>query len=299
MNVAGRKVKLTNLEKIYWPEGLTKAHLIKYYTDIAPVLLPYLRNRPLVLKRYPDGIDGEAFYQKECPDYAPSWIKTYPVVHTEKTINYIICNDLATLVWLANQGCIEIHAFLSTAPKIDYPDIAVLDLDPAPGGAFAQVLEVALLIRQTLAWFNLRAFVKTSGASGLHLFIPLLPRYDFKTVVPLMRYIAEAVARSCPAAATVERKVEKRKGKVYIDYLQNGRGKTIAFPYSLRPLPGAPVSTPLTWQEVEARNVLPASFNLHTIFERLKEFGDLFRDMLISIQSLDFMIEKLWRQKNL
>lgn len=284
---------LTNLEKIFWPEGLTKAHLVKYYTDIAPVLLPYLYDRPLVMKRYPDGITEEAFYQKECPDYAPPWIKTHPVTHSGKIIHYIICNDLATLVWLANQACIEIHAFLSTTKRINCPDIAVFDLDPAEDVAFAKVLEVALIIRRLLAGFNLQAYPKTSGAGGLHLFVPLRPVYPFPTVTLFTRYIAEMAASTYPEIATVERKVEKRRGKVYIDYLQNGRGKTMAFQYSLRPLPGAPVSAPLTWKEVEQMAVRPASLNIQTIFDRLREFGDIFRDLLISPQSLNLPVEKV------
>jgi len=284
--IAGKEVKLTNLGKIFWPEGLTKAHLVRYYTNIAPVLLPYLYDRPLVMKRYPDGIAGEAFYQKERPDYAPSWIKTHPVTHSGKIIRYVICNDLPTLVWLANQACIEIHAFLSTARQINCPDLAVFDLDPAEGVAFSQVLEVALIIRDLLAGFDLQAYPKTSGAGGLHLFVPLLPLYPFPAVTLFTRSIAEMAAASHPEIATVERKVEKRKGKVYIDYLQNGRGKTMAFQYSLRPLPGAPVSAPLTWKEVEQMNVQPASFDIRSIFDRLQKFGDLFRDLLISPQSL-------------
>lgn len=293
VKVAGKEVELTNLDKIFWPEGLTKAHLIKYYTDIAPVLLPYLYNRPLVMKRYPDGITGEAFYQKECPEYAPPWIQTCPVAHSRKIVNYILCNDLATLVWLSNQACIEVHAFLSRARQVNCPDIAVLDLDPAEGVAFSRVLEVALIIRQLLGRFNLQAFVKTSGASGLHLFIPIRPVYPFPAVTFLMQVIAEMVVRSHPGLATTERKVADRKGKVYIDYLQNGRGKTMAFQYSLRPLPGAPVSAPLSWKEVEQMNFLPAAVNVYTIFDRLKEFGDLFRELLISPQPLEPLLEKL------
>ncbi|MGB9804586.1 non-homologous end-joining DNA ligase [Desulfofundulus sp.] len=292
IRIPGQPLSFTNLDKLFWPEeGLTKAHLIKYYSDITPVLLPYVHNRPLVMKRYPDGISGEAFYQKECPEYAPDWIQTFPVQHSEKIINYIICNDLATLLWLANQACIEVHAWLSTRDHIECPDIAVMDLDPAEGATFRDAMQVALLVRQALAEFGLQAFVKTSGARGLHLFIPIQPVYLFRDVTRAMEYIARLVNRAYPTGTTLERAVHRRKGKVYLDYLQNGRGKTMVFPYSLRPLPGAPVSTPLTWPEVEALDVEPTDFNIRTIFQRLKETGDLFRDLLVQEQSLDDILD--------
>lgn len=277
--IDGRELRLTNLDKIFWPEGLTKAHLVKYYTDIAPVIMPHLRNRPLVMKRYPDGIGGESFYQKECPEYAPDWIETYPVRHSEKTVNYIVCNDTATLVWLANQACMEIHAWLSVLDNVECPDIMVMDLDPAEGATLSDVLDIALLSRRALEEFGLVPFVKTSGASGLHLFVPIKSEYPFQAVTSAMQYIARLITSVHPRKATVERAVPKRKGKVYLDYLQNGRGKTMAFQYSLRPLPGAPVSTPLLWEEVEGRRVDPGSHNIRTIFNRLERYGDILGDM--------------------
>lgn len=290
VEVLGQKLTLTNLDKLFWPEGLTKAHLIKYYSDMAPVLLPHIHNRPLVMKRYSDGITGEAFYQKECPDYAPDWIETFPVYHSKRVINYIVCNDLATLLRLANQACIEVHAWLSTVDNIQCPDIAVMDLDPAEGATFRDVLQVAILVRQALAEFDLEAFVKTSGASGLHLFIPIQQVYPYRDVMRAMEYIAQLINRAYPACTTLERAVPKSRGKVYLDYLQNGRGKTMAFLYSLRPLPGAPVSTPLLWSEVEALDLNPADFNMQTIFERLKEHGDFFNELLVQKQSLDRLL---------
>ncbi|MFZ5642419.1 MAG: non-homologous end-joining DNA ligase [Bacillota bacterium] len=279
VRVEGREIKLTNLGKVFWPEGLTKAHLVKYYTDIAPIIIPHLKNRPLVMKRYPDGIEGESFYQKECPDYAPDWIETYPVRHSEKTVNYIVCNDAATLVWLANQACIEVHAWLSLLDNVDCPDIAVMDLDPAEGATFEDVINIALLCRRAIEEYGLVPFVKTSGATGLHIFIPIISEYPFSTVTRAMEYIAELITGVYPGKATVERLVAKRTGKVYLDYLQNGRGRTMAFQYSLRPHPGAPVSTPLLWEEVEKKNIIPASFNMNTVFQRLDRYGDLLANM--------------------
>ncbi|OPY59054.1 MAG: putative ATP-dependent DNA ligase YkoU [Pelotomaculum sp. PtaU1.Bin035] len=291
VNVKGYEIKLTNLDKAMWPEGLTKAHLIDYYNHIAPFILPYLYNRPIVMKRYPDGIEGEQFYQKECPDYAPAWIKRYPVEHSEKVVNYIICNDIQTLTWMANCGCIEVHAWLARIESLESPDLAVMDLDPAEGVPFRDTLEVALLIRSALEEFRLAGFPKTSGAGGLHLFIPIKPAYSWQEVTAAMKFVAEAAAGVYPDKATIERKVDKRAGKVYLDYLQNGRGKTMAFQYGLRPLPGAPVSTPLDWREVERGDIHPQDFNMNTIFPRLKSLGDIYIEVLKKKQTLDKLLK--------
>jgi bifunctional non-homologous end joining protein LigD len=291
VTVGEHNLKLTNLDKLIWPEGLTKAHLVKYYSDVAPYVLPHLRNRPLVMKRYPDGIDGEAFYQKECPDYAPDWIKRQPVEHSEKVVNYIVCNDQPTLLWLANQGCIEMHAWLARVESLETPDLAVMDLDPAGGVSFEDVLEIALLVKRVLDEFKIKSYPKTSGASGLHLFVPVRQVYSWRQVTGAMKYVAELVVKVHPDKTTVERKVEKRAGKVYLDYLQNGRGKTMAFQYGLRPLPGAPVSTPLSWEEVEEGKIRPGQFTMDTIFQRLKSVGDIYAGILNTRQSLDEIIK--------
>ena len=291
VTVEGHEVKLTNLDKLIWPEGLTKAHLVKYYWEIAPYILPHLYNRPLVMKRYPDGIEGEQFYQKECPAYAPDWIIRHPVEHSERVVNYIICNDIATLVWLSNQGCLEMHPWLSRIENVECPDIAVMDLDPAAGASFYDVLKIALLVKEALAQFNLQSYPKTSGATGLHIFVPIKPVYAFKTVTKAMQYVADLIVKINPEKATVERKVIERNGKVYLDYLQNGRGKTMAFQYSLRPLPGAPVSTPLYWEEIEALNITPGAFSIHNIFSRIKDMGDIYYGVLSYKQSLDTLLE--------
>jgi len=291
VEIDGVTVKLTNLNKLIWPEeGLTKAHLIKYYSDMAPYVLPYLYNQPVVMKRYPDGPAGEPFYQKESPDYAPAWIQRQPVEHSEKVVNYIVCNNKATLVWLANQACIEMHAWLALVENLESPDLAVMDLDPAEGATFADTLEIARLVERALEEFGLQSFPKTSGASGLHLFIPIKPLYPWRQVTAAMKYIAELVAEAHPDGATTERSVDRREGKVYLDYLQSGRGKTMAFPYCLRPLPGAPVSTPLCWREVEEGDNRPRDFNIETIFERLKMHGDIYNGVLGPRQFLDRLL---------
>lgn len=283
------EVELTNLDKVFWPEeGLTKFALIKYYIDIAPVVLPYLKGRPIVMKRYPDGITGQAFYQKECPAYAPPWVETLPVYHPDsgKTINYILCNNPETLAWLANLGCIELHAWLSRADHLGYPDIAVIDLDPAEGATFQDVLEVALFLRRALEEFGLTGYPKTSGARGLHIFIPLLPRWTFSEVTAAVGALADVLANLYPEKITIAHPITRRQGKVYLDYLQNVRGRSMAFPYSLRPLPGAPVSAPLTWEEVEEGKIHPKNFNIHTIRSRLQKRGDLYQDILKHRQDL-------------
>ncbi|MBF7083547.1 non-homologous end-joining DNA ligase [Desulfallas sp. Bu1-1] len=287
VEIEGHALHLTNLEKVFWPDqNLTKAHMIKYYMEIAPLLLSYIYNRPLVMKRYPDGIHGDFFYQKECPFYAPEWIETYPVKHTHKVINYIVCNNVATLVWMANQGCLEIHGWLSRSDNIDYPDLAVIDLDPAEGVPFREVMRVALIVREALNMLGISGYPKTSGSSGMHIFIPLSGEYTFSEVAAAMKHLAEIIVGAYPDGVTVERNVIRRSGKVYMDYLQNGRGKTMAFPYSLRPEPGAPVSTPLTWDEVEEMNIDPGGFNILTIFDRVKKTGDIFSGMFANKQSL-------------
>jgi len=287
--IDGHEVRLTNMDKTFWPDGITKAHIIEYYAAMSGYILPHLRNRPVVMKRYPEGIGGEAFYQKECPDYAPDWIKTYPIKHTGKTVNYILCNDTATLVWMVNQACIEIHAWLSSVDNTECPDIAVMDLDPAKGATFGDVIDIALLCKRVLEEYGLLPFVKTSGASGLHLFVPIINEHPFHLVSGAMKYIAGLVESVYPKKATLERAVIKRTGKVYLDYLQNGRGRTMAFQYSLRPLPGAPVSTPLFWDEVESRQVTPGLFNIRTIYKRLEDYGDL----MLDARSRRFSIDRL------
>lgn len=290
--ISDKKIKLTNLNKIMWPEGLTKAHLVKYYTDIASYIIPHIKMRPLVMKRYPNGIEGEYFYQKECPHYAPDWVKTVTIPHSGKEINYIVCEDIATLVWLANQGCIEIHAWLAQGENIEHPNLAIIDLDPGEKTTFGDVLEVALVVKKALDQLNLKGYPKTSGATGIHIFIPVKPIYTYQQVTKAMGFVAHLVTGAFPEKATIERTLEKRDdSKVYVDYLQNTRGKSMAWTYSLRPLPGAPVSTPVLWEEIEQRRIRPEDFNMHTIFSRLKLFGDLHEVLEYNTQDLTKILE--------
>lgn len=292
--VEGKKVRLTNLDKIMWPgDGITKAGLIKYYVDIAEFLLPHLKDRLFIMSRYPDGIDGEMFYQKNCPEYAPEWLNIFPVESQDvgKVINYIVCNDLPTLMWLANQACIELHIWLARIPHIDYPDIMVFDLDPFPPADFTDTLEIALLVKEALEQFNLTGYPKTSGATGLHIFVPIKPEYTYREVRDAVLFICRQIHAVFPRKTTMERLIVDRAGKVYLDYLQNTRGKTMTFQYSLRPHPGATVSTPLTWDEVKKGQVRPEDFRIDNIRERLKEMGDLYLEVIQPGQSIQKLVE--------
>ena len=292
ISVNGKDVRLTNLDRVLWPEeGYTKSHLIKYYIQISSYLLPYLKNRPFVMSRYPNGIGEENFYQKNCPDYAPEWIETFPVKNESenKTTNYILCNNIETLIWLANQCCIEINPWLSTVHAPAIPDIAVFDLDPVPPVGYHDAVEIAVLIKKALDEFNISSYPKTSGSTGMHIFTPLQPGYSYEDVRTFVLYIFKLINRIAPYKTTLERLVKNRTG-VYLDYLQNSMGKTMAWQYSLRPRTSAPASTPLTWEEVKGHHD-PRLFTMETIPERLKSKGDLFEGMLSDRQNIDHILK--------
>lgn len=280
LTVNEREVHLTNLDKELWP-GFTKHDLIDYYIRVAPYLLPHLRNRPLVVQRFPEGIEREGFYQKNIPAGAPPWLKTCPVEHEEGKITlYPVADNLETLVWLGNQACLELHPWLSSIGTLEYPDFAVFDLDPMEKSTFNDVRQAALSIREALASLGLACYPKLSGATGLQIYLPLVPRYSYRQVRDFAEAVCRRVQRELPAATTVERQVRKRGGKLYLDYLQNVRGKTLAAPYSPRPLAGAPISLPLTWAEVEQGSVLPGDYNIADALQRIKSTGDLFAPVL-------------------
>jgi bifunctional non-homologous end joining protein LigD len=243
----------SNLDKVFWPEeGYTKGDLIEYYRSISAWLLPFLEGRPLVLTRYPDGIDGKNFYQKDAPDFAPDWIRTVAIWSdsSSRELEYFVCEDEASLLYLANLGTIPLHIWMSRVSELERPDFCVLDLDPKDA-PFEHVIEIALAIRSLCQEIELPTFVKTSGSTGLHVLIPLGARYTYEQSRTLGQLLAQITVRRLPAIATIQRSLAAREGKVYIDYLQNRRGQLIAAPYSVRPLPGAPVSAPLRWREVK------------------------------------------------
>ncbi len=272
---AAPSVKVTNLKKVFWPdEGYTKGDLIAYYETVAPFLLPYLRDRPVVLTRYPDGIKGKSFFQKDAPEFAPDWVRTERIYSkdAERDIDYFIVNDADTLRYVANMGTIPLHLWSSRLGSLDRPDWLVLDLDPK-GAPFTDVVKVAREIHRILDDLELPNYVKTSGATGLHVLVPLGARYTHEEARTFARLLATLGAQATPDIATLARPIRSREGKVYIDFGQNGHGRTIVAPYSVRPLPGAPASCPLQWTEVTSR-LDPARFTIKTLPARINKTGD-------------------------
>ena len=270
-----KEVKLTNLKKLFWPaDGYTKGDLVAYYERVAPLLLPYLRDRPLVLTRYPDGIAGKSFFQKNAPEFTPEWMTTRRVEDTE----YFVCNQLEELLYVVNSGNIPLHLWSARYETIDSPDWSILDLDPK-GAPFEHVVRVARHIHALLDEVGVRHFVKTSGQDGLHVLIPLGAELSHEASTLFAEVIARVVAHDLSDIATVARALSQRGGKVYVDFLQNGFGKTIAGAFSVRPRPGAPVSTPLGWKEISAK-LDPSRFTIRTVPERMKEAADPMLDVL-------------------
>jgi bifunctional non-homologous end joining protein LigD len=281
--VEKKSLELTNIHKIFWPkEGFTKGDVINYYEKIAPYILPYLKNRPLSLKRNPNGIDGEAFYHKDAGGSAPSWVKKKDIFSesANKTIHYIVCNDKATLLYLANLGCIEMNPWNSTTARLQNPTYMVIDIDPSDKNTFEQVIQTALTTKEILDRAGAVTFCKTSGATGLHVYVPMNNKYDYEVVKNFGHIIASLVQEQLPAFTSLERNLAKRGNKnIYVDFLQNRTGQTLASAYSLRPKEGATVSTPLEWKEVKS-GLHPSAFTITNIFKRIDKKGDLFAPVL-------------------
>jgi bifunctional non-homologous end joining protein LigD len=284
----GEEVSLTHLDRVYWPaDGLTKGDLVRYYWHVADVLLPHLKDRPLILKRYPNGIDQAPFFQHDVDvKKLPGFVHTFTTVSEEgRSIDYVLCQNRATLLYLANLGTIAMNPWNSRVGTIDRPDWMVFDLDPGRV-AFRVVCDVALAVRDALGRAGLTAYANTSGSRGLHLYVPLKLVHPYEQVAQFAAQVARQVAAERSDIATVERSKQKRPAdKVYVDFLQNARGKSVASAYSVREHPGAAVSAPLDWSEVEACPDL-AQFNIHTMPGRLEEKGDLFKPVLKRKQSL-------------
>ena len=271
----GPEVKITNPKKIFWPaEGYTKSDLIAYYEAVAPILLPYLRDRPLVLTRYPDGIAGKSFFQKDAPEFVPAWVRTERIYSkdAEREIDYFIVNDSETLRYVVNLGTIPLHLWSSRLGFLDRPDWLILDLDPK-GAPFADVVRVARELQGILDELGLPSYVKTSGATGLHILVPLGARYTHEEARTFARLLALLGVEAASEIATIARPIKLRQGKVYIDFVQNGHGRTIAAPFSARPLPGAPASCPLRWEEVTP-SLDPARFTIKTLPPRFATMPD-------------------------
>jgi bifunctional non-homologous end joining protein LigD len=287
------KVKLSNLEKPFWPDlGITKGDLLDYYREVAPVLVPHLRGRPFTMRRYPDGAYGKAFFQKDAPKGMPEWIPRFHVeVSTrerppkKRWIDAPLVNDEDALLWMVNMGCIDLNAWYSRVDRPDRPDFVLFDLDPSPDVGFREVVQVALLVRQALDTLGLVSFPKTSSAEGMHVLVPVERRYTYAQTRELCEIVAGAIARTHRGLATTEWSKAKRRG-VLIDANQNGEGKTIASVYSVRPRAGAPVSTPLRWEEVD-ESLDPTALTMGVVLERIRRHGDLFEGVLTTRQRLE------------
>ncbi len=279
--IDGQKLILTNLDKVFWPEeGYTKGDVVDYYRKMAPVILPYLTDRPESMYRTPHGITELGFYQKEAGDLLPPWITAKEIYskHVDKNIRFLVCQDEATLVYMANLGCIEINPWLSRLQQLDYPDYLVIDLDPEDI-PFGKVVETALAVHEVLESAGAASYPKTSGATGIHIYVPLGARYDYETAGGFAKLVATLAHHKVPGFTSLLRSPKERQKKVYLDFLQNKPGQTLAAPYSIRPRPGATVSTPLAWEEVKP-GLDPRRFTIRTIGERLERVGDLFQGVL-------------------
>ena len=285
-----RELTLSNLEKPFWPEaGLTKGDLLSYYRDIAEVLVPHLKGRPFTMKRYPDGWQGKHFFQKDTPKHAPPWLRTarFPATTREgetREIDYALVDDELALLWVVNMGCIDMNAWSSRVDRPHRPDWVVFDLDPADDAGFAEVMHVALLVKEALDLVALESFPKTSGSRGIHVLVPIARRHTFEEAREFASIVAGALARAHPALVTTEWMRKKRRG-VLVDANQNGPGRTTAAVYSVRPRAGAPVSTPLRWDEVTP-SLDPSDFTMEAVLDRVARDGDLFSGALGGGQSL-------------
>ena len=294
-----RELKLSNLDKVFFPvEGITKGDLLEYYRAVAPAIVPHLKDRPFTMVRWPDGIEGKKFFQKDAPSHMPEWIPTFRTqVSTrqsprqKKWVNFPVVTDELALLWMVNMGCIDMNAWYSRIDKADRPDFVLFDLDPSPDVGFKETVQVALLVKEALDAFGLVGFPKTSSAEGMHVLVPVERRYTYEDTRQFAEIVAGAIARTHRGLATTEWTKSKRRG-VLIDSNQNGEGKTIASAYSVRPRPGAPVSTPLRWSEVN-EDLDPLSFTMPVVLERVRKHGDLFEGVLTTRQRLTDALKAL------
>jgi bifunctional non-homologous end joining protein LigD len=293
VEVDGHRLRFTHLNKVFYPrEGYKKRDVINYYDAIASLILPHLHDRPLSLKRYPDGIDGEYFFQKEAPKGTPSWLRTAPIKDANKTTNFVLADDRASLLHLANLGCIDQNPWMSRVGSLHNPDFILIDLDPFHC-EYDRIVEAAQLVRRQLERIGLEGYAKTTGGDGMHIYIPVQPVYTYDQTRTFAEILSRLVTAERPDLFTLPRALAKReKGKVYFDFLQNGEGKTISAPYVLRAYPGAPVATPLAWREV-APGLSPKQFHLGNVVDRFARLGDLFEPVLTKPQRLEDALEQL------
>jgi bifunctional non-homologous end joining protein LigD len=305
LEVNGKRVKVSNLRKVFYPAtGFTKGDVIDYYTRIAPVLLPHLKNRPISLKRYPDGVEGFFFYEKQCPSHRPEWIDTarVPSQRRQGFVDYCVMNDESVLIWAANLADLELHTFLHRAPELEHPDFLAIDLDPGAPADLVNCCEVALRLKTFFDRFDLQSFSKTSGSKGLQVYVPLNTKATYETTKAFARTLAEHLESEEPESVTAKMQKDLRRGKVFVDWSQNDEHKTTVSVYSLRAKEHPTVSTPVSWKEVADTAKKGDSglltFEAGEVLQRVKRKGDLFAPVLtlkqrlpsISMTSADFPV---------
>ncbi len=289
IDVAGRRVKLTNLDKAFWPElGIKKRDLLQYYARMAPFLLPHVIDRPMVMKRYPNGAHGDFFFMKRAPQPRPGWIATCSVAHgSGSVIDFPLVQDLASLLWVVNLGCIDLNPWYARCDDTDRPDFLHFDLDPVPRAGFSRVLETALAVREGLETLGMRCYAKTTGSKGIHVYVPIRRGPLQKDVWGFAKAFAVALASRKPKLITSEYRIAKRpKNRVLVDYNQNAWGRTLASIYSVRPQPKATVSAPVNWKEIE-RGIEIESFRMDNVPARVARLGDLWKPLLSSRGRVD------------
>jgi bifunctional non-homologous end joining protein LigD len=289
IDVQGRDVRLSNLDKVFWAgEGITKGQLIQYYADVAPVLLPHIRDRAMVMKRYPHGAAGEFFFMKRAPEPRPAWIRTCRIDHDSgNVIDFPVIDDLPSLLWVINLGCIDLNQWYATCDDVDRPDYVHFDLDPGEGAAWEHVLACGRILHEALDALEMPSLVKTTGSRGLHVYVPIVKGPAQKDVWTFAKALAVELAARNPKLMTAEYRVAKRpRGRVLVDYNQNAWGRTLASIYSVRPRPKAPVSTPVSWRELET-GVRIEDFRIDNVRRRIAKLGDLWRPLLMARGRVD------------
>src|SRR5712692_7992207 len=289
-----RRVKLTNLRKPFWPAlGITKGDLIRYYVDVAPVLLPHLRDRAMVMRRYPDGAGGKSFFMKRAPTPRPDWLAICAIEHASgNVIDFPMVQDLASLLWVVNLGCIDLNQWYARCDDVDRPDYVDFDLDPVPGATFEKVAATALLVHESLDALKMPNYAKTTGSKGIHVYVPIVRGPTQKEVWTFAKKFAQAMEARDPKLVTAEYKIAKRpEGRVLVDYNQNAWGRTLASIYSVRPKPRATVSTPVTWKEIE-KGVSIEDFRIDNVPARLRKVGDLWAPLFAKTGR--FQLEKFF-----
>ncbi len=299
MRIGKYEIEISNFDKVFFPDdGITKGDLVNYYAEIGDIMLRYMKDRAIAMLRFPDGIEGGGFYQKDASDYFPDWIETESISKKGGTVNHVLCNNAAALVYIANQGCITPHIWLSKVEKLDNPDRLIFDLDPSEGG-FKQVREAAAIIRDFLTdELDLIAYVMTTGSKGLHVVTPLKPELDFDKVRGFAGNVADILANRHPDKLTAQIRKEKRRGRLFLDTARNAYAQTAVAPYSVRPKAGAPVATPIEWDELKKSGLNPQSYTIKNIFRRLSQKDDPWAKMDSHARSLKKSINMIDSKQN-